>query len=412
MHGTRKMSGFVRGGRSATAHGAYDGTRGPKSICNIARSSGDRPSAVRLEFRARLVVAFTVFIAVALVTVVVPSEVDAATPIVVTLRPVANGPLIDWSKSGGGKNFEKVDEAISDGDSTYVYTSTGGAIDTYVMEDLPYSGTIGYLSLHVVARRTAGDCDGTITREACIQHGVGDQWGISGGNSFPLGTSYTDTVTTWTTKPFSTVPWTGADVNSAKAAVMKYDSTSTVRVTQVWFEVQITPSTSVVVLRPNANGPWIAWRKSGGGGSNFDRVDDATSDGDATYVYTSQGGAQDLYELGGLTIQGTIDFVRVVVIGRVSSGTCTGSIAVAYCVSLLISLDEGGPSYGIWAGNVQTFGSTYSEVSHTWTAHPATGQPWSVADVNALRVGMYKADSTSTIRITQVWLEVQITPTG
>jgi len=377
----------------------------------MTKRSGNRQQRDRNALHPRvrrLAAGVGLLFAAALILAAMPPSV-AATPIVVVLRPMANSSLIEWSKSGGGgKNFDRVDEATSDGDATYVYTSTGADDDAYELQDLPSGGTIDFVRMHVVARRSAGDCDGTITREACIQHGVSyNDWSINGGNSFPLSSTYSDTVTTWNYLPFSFVPWTVADVNAARPVLMKFDSTSTVRVTQVWFEVQMTPTTTIVSLRPNANGYQNDWSKSGGGGKNFDRVDEATSDGDATYVYTSRA-AFDVYALQDLSFAGTIDFVRLKAVARLSSGICqVGTVVYPGCFTMGITID--GPS---WYQNRFVLNSTYATYSHTYTVNPWTGQAWTVAQVNALKVIINQNDGESTVRVTQFWAEVQFTPTG
>lgn len=60
-----------------------------------------------------------------------------------------------------------------------------------------------------------------------------------------------------------------------------------------------------VVLRPNGPGASSDWDKSGSGGANWDRMDEATPDA-TTYVVSSTPGASDLYALQDLTQAGTI----------------------------------------------------------------------------------------------------------
>jgi len=163
----------------------------------------------------------------------------------------------------------------------------------------------------------------------------------------------------------------------------------------------------VVVLRPMANSSLIEWSKSGGGGKNFDRVDEATSDGDATYVYTSRA-AFDVYALQDLSFAGTIDFVRLKAVARLSSGICqVGTVVYPGCFTMGITID--GPS---WYQNRFVLNSTYATYSHTYTVNPWTGQAWTVAQVNALKGIINQNDGESTVRVTQFWAEVQFTPTG
>jgi len=141
------------------------------------------------------------------------------------------------------------------------------------------------------------------------------------------GSFYGDLSTTWTTNPGTGQAWTAAEVNALEAGI-RLDSTNALpRVTQVFVTVQI--NGGPVVLRPNGAGASTGWTKSGTGGANWDRVDEATSDADATYVRASLPGATDLYALGDLGTTGPISQVTVTAMGRVPTpceGTCWANL--------------------------------------------------------------------------------------
>jgi hypothetical protein len=53
------------------------------------------------------------------------------------LRPDGNGEYNLWSKAGEEYNYQEVDEEVSDGATTYVYTDTEDVYDLYTIEDVP-----------------------------------------------------------------------------------------------------------------------------------------------------------------------------------------------------------------------------------------------------------------------------------
>ncbi len=153
---------------------------------------------------------------------------------------------------------------------------------------------------------------------------------------------------------------------------------------------------SVFTLRPNGNGGTIQWSKSGTGGANWDRVDEVTSDGDTTYVYTSTNGVVDLYTLTDLPQSGQINFVTVTAVGRaVANAGCNPN-----CEGELKLRVNGYASPG------SGFATSYATVSYTWPTNPGTGLPWTVADVNALQAGVENVFVTATVRVTQVYVTV------
>lgn len=59
------------------------------------------------------------------------------------LLPTGNGYSSQWNRLSGSNNYEMVDEASGDGDTTYVYETTANDIDSYAMANLAAtSGTV------------------------------------------------------------------------------------------------------------------------------------------------------------------------------------------------------------------------------------------------------------------------------
>ena len=194
----------------------------------------------------------------------------------------------------------------------------------------------------------------------------------------------------------------------------------------------------VTVLRPNGNGAATQLSDSPSAGSNWEKVDDATPDGDATYVYTtntSTAGRKDLYAIGNLTdtvkpenpalystshipnVWSNNPTVIMVWNGVSDPGSPTAnSVTVTAICRTTATAPGGSASVGIrpsggtteWWSNAETLGTSYSPFSSEWTTNPATGQPWTYADINNLQAGvnLRSPSSSSQARSTNVLLEV------
>ncbi len=158
-----------------------------------------------------------------------------------------------------------------------------------------------------------------------------------------------------------------------------------------------------VILRPNGPGSTTQWTKNGGGGANWDRVDEALTDGDATYVSASTNGNTDLYPLFDTSETGQVNSVTVTAVARgVWSSSCDPN-----CYAVLKLRVNGYASPVRYRGDF----TAYAAASYTWTTNPATGQPWTIAEVNALQAGIEKSTGVGaapTARVTMVNVTVSI----
>lgn len=74
-----------------------------------------------------------------------------------TLRPTADGTTNDWTASGGGDNFDEVNEADPDLDVSFVSSQTQNDVDLYEMGNLVGNvGTVLALVPTIIARREVG----------------------------------------------------------------------------------------------------------------------------------------------------------------------------------------------------------------------------------------------------------------
>jgi hypothetical protein len=129
-----------------------------------------------------------------------------------TLYPSGAGNSAQFTPSAGN-NYECVDEAQGDGDTTYVESSTGGHIDLHAFGNL--SGSISAVNAVKVVGYARKD-DGA-TRE--IQLGVRHSGTNSWGSTVALSSSYQFISRMMLTNPVTAVAWTEADVTGAEFGV-------------------------------------------------------------------------------------------------------------------------------------------------------------------------------------------------
>jgi YD repeat-containing protein len=177
--------------------------------------------------------------------------------------------------------------------------------------------------------------------------------------------------------------------------------------------------------RPNANGGTIQWSKYGCT-YNYQCVDESSSDGDTTRVYTSAVGKTDLYKLKDLPDIGgrEIEYVQVRAVARHTDtgggGACTGCpepTGSGRDVSGGGATIQSGSSYSIYLrvngyrSGAKSLSASYKTYYATWYTNPATGDPWTADYVNSLQAGIESADLISSdyqIRVTQVYVVVKV----
>jgi len=168
------------------------------------------------------------------------TETNTGQPSTETLRPNGAGDNTQLSRNGAFANWDCVDDSFSDGDSTYVYTtSTSFLSDTYATNDhASGSGTINSVTVYIQARETSSFFGGyarTIIRTYNTNYESSD---------ISLTTSYDTYSTTYVTNPKTDAAWTWAEINAVECGVALRSTTSwySVRCTQVWIVVDYTPA--------------------------------------------------------------------------------------------------------------------------------------------------------------------------
>jgi hypothetical protein len=172
------------------------------------------------------------------------------------------------------------------------------------------------------------------------------------------------------------------------------------------------PGPQTLQFRPNAAGTTTQCAKSGSGGANYDRVDEATADDGATYVYGNISDTQqtDTYNVPDQSLSGTITNVRIYVRCLESSDRTDVYAWTA------IRIGTGPVQYGARI-NTNTSWTNYYTDYPTKTGNLGSGA-WTLADINNLQIGVglqshYSSGGSGTWRYaecTQVWAEVSYAP--
>lgn len=126
-----------------------------------------------------------------------------------TKFPTGTGASTQFTPSGGANNWDNVNDAAPDGDSTYNYADTASYADSFAFEDVSSSSTIHGLQVSVVARK---DDAGTRTMAATTTVG-GTRYD---GDTKTLGDTYVNHAQVWENNPTTSTAWTDATVSAAE----------------------------------------------------------------------------------------------------------------------------------------------------------------------------------------------------
>jgi hypothetical protein len=164
-------------------------------------------------------------------------------PTTETLRPSASGSHSNTSRSPFFySRYRCVDEAVADGDATYVYESGGGsALDTYNIDNRSEgSGVISSVTVYAQARAySAGACDNMSLQLAILTHSTtyyGSEITLIGNAGWDL---YSES---WATNPNTNEAWTWSEIDDLQIGVNLYDNGSgEAQCTQVYAKVTYQP---------------------------------------------------------------------------------------------------------------------------------------------------------------------------
>jgi hypothetical protein len=159
-----------------------------------------------------------------------------SSPDLATLRPNGPGNYTEFDNLvGAPTHWEAVDDVTPDDDSTYVDSATADDRDTYALtaSGIPPGSTINSVTVYVYVKRL-----GSQQKKFWIMIRSGTTDSLS--NSKNAKNKYDSFDHVWTTDPNTGSAWTLAAVDALEAGVKVQDG---VRVSQVYVEVDYTPST-------------------------------------------------------------------------------------------------------------------------------------------------------------------------
>ena len=140
-------------------------------------------------------------------------------------------------------------------------------------------------------------------------------------------------------------------------------------------------------------------------GSHWEKVDEAVSDGDGTYVHTKWFDWQeDLYSTADSAVgSGVINYIRVYALAK-------ADIVNKQVTNLIIHIKTNGVEYNGAPNQVSTT-ETYSTYSEQWNTNPQTSSAWTWSEIDALQigVGIRAPKSQKYTYVTQVYVEVNYT---
>ena len=160
-------------------------------------------------------------------------------------------------------------------------------------------------------------------------------------------------------------------------------ATSNATATQPDWDSVLTPVADTKIFRPNGAGDEAGiTTQYPGTGAHWDKVDEETSDGDGTYVATSDSAWQeDLYNINDhstQTVGGTINYVRIYMVCKATTANITQT-------SAYIHIKTNGVEYN---DSERTLNTGYATYSYQWNSNPQTGQAWTWSQIDALQIGL------------------------
>lgn len=159
---------------------------------------------------------------------------------------------------------------------------------------------------------------------------------------------------------------------------------------------------STVTVTPSANSAVNSSGWPDNGPADYTKIN--TSDGDTTYIYTPTANSLVTYPTSSAGLSGTetINSVTVHTLIKSLDPVSSTTAAVVYTHST---------SYAGSSNDTVTNNTSYIDFSNTWTTNPNTGAAWTVAEVNAMEIGVKKINSAGQ-RCTYIYAVVDYTSGG
>lgn len=185
------------------------------------------------------------------------------------IRPESDTATVDWTPSGGGSNWTKVDETEVNDDTDYNSTSTMGNIDRLQGQNslIPTGATITSVKIHAIIKKVPAQAV-----NVNLSFIAGSDNGFSG--DFALTTSYAQ----YTYDISGLRSWVAADFDGSGSSVefgYRHNQTQSreARVTQIWVEIKYTPLVKTRepgTMANDASIGTVAWTSPGQGSGSDD----------------------------------------------------------------------------------------------------------------------------------------------
>lgn len=323
--------------------------------------------------------------------------------VTVNYSPTANTGLKAPTQTGqnGLNQFQNGNRAFVS-DNSYATDSTTGHVQGYSQFSLSVPGTATVVGLDVAVEAKSSDSSGcqvgaelssngttfTTTGQAASLSSFDTVYTLGSANNL-WGRTWSTTETNGTT--FS-VKLTNIDPGSSCS------NGSTLSLDQIQARAYYTlPPVTTSALAPVALGGYAQWNANTG--TDVSAV--TGNDGDTSYIDTSTYTETYAMQNTAAPLGSTINSVTISAVAR---GTASGATLA------LVAENGGAPN----AGTTNTLSTSYATYTRVMTTNPFTGNPWTLAEVNAwtTRFGVRASSGPSTARITQfsVTVEYQAAP--
>jgi hypothetical protein len=334
---------------------------------------------------------------------------------------VSQTQLFTATASGGtgAKSYQwYLDSGVVSGQtaSTYTYTAALGSHTVYVRvtdsAPTPTTAQSNTVSTVAAALSVSVAPAGPLTMNA----GQAQTFtaSASGGTGTKSYVWYLDSVVV-SGQTASTYTYTAATSGSPHSVYVRVtDSASTpVSVNSIAVSITVNSVPITITLRPNAVGSTTQNQAQGAGSANWDRVDEAATDGTTTYVRGTSDNAwlDDSYNIPDQAITGTITNVRIYIVCQKDDNN-ENNVQARTVIRLGSGTIEYGAAQELTTGSWTTYSSTYTSKSGAL----GTGS-WTWTDINNLQIGVSLKSQSQLFgyywtyaQCTQVWVEITYTP--
>ncbi|MGH9869864.1 MAG: S8 family serine peptidase [Candidatus Polarisedimenticolia bacterium] len=302
------------------------------------------------------------------------------------------------SPTPSGAHYANVDDDPHDGDTSFLSFSAEGHREVYTIADqLLDNDVVKSVTVRWAAKKGSG-ADWQ-ARAGVIVNGT-----EYFGTTVNLSSGYVVREETFTNNPFTTQPWTVAEVRAAKLVYHQVTITAQLpkaALTEMVAAVTVhrIPASATLTELPNVDsGPNQGSPTPSG--AHWANVDDNPHDSDTSILSFSSGGDKEVFSVADQTLNSDIvTSVKVRWVAKKGSGADWQAKA---------GLVIGGQEY---YGTQVNLTSGYVVREETFTNNPATSLPWTVTEVRAAKLIYQQATITAELpkaALTQILMVVEI----